>query len=123
MPLYDLAFYFIIFFLVGVVFASVGFSLLVVLGVVLSGALAIFFVLSRHYATLFLIPPVLLGFVYFNIYSDIFYIEHIPLEEKAVFQGVVAREPVYGLTSQRLAFKLQPPHRGEVMVYTAPYPR
>lgn len=122
MSLHDLAFYFAVFFLAGIALASFNFSLFYTIGIVaLAGML--FLIIFKRYALVFLIPAALLGFVYFQVYSDVFYKEQISFGESQIFKGVVSNEPVYGAKSQKLNIKLQEPHSGEVTVYLGSYPR
>lgn len=122
MNLYDLAFYFAVFFLVGVALASVGFSALSALvATVLIGSTLLF--LKPRSALIFLVPTLLLGFLYFNVQADAFHGERIPFDKPAVFKGMVSREPVYGVKSQKLTLELQDPHRVKIVAYLASYPR
>ncbi|MBI2035152.1 MAG: ComEC/Rec2 family competence protein [Candidatus Liptonbacteria bacterium] len=122
MQIHDIAFYFALFFLIGTAVASFGlpfFSLIIlviIVGLLLLG-------LKKTAPIALLAPSIILGFIYFNIFSDLQGEEKIVFDEKFVFEGVVYREPSHNPKSQKISLKLTPPYHGEVVIYTSEYPQ
>ncbi len=122
MPLHDIAFYFALFFLIGVAAASFSLSFfLLLLIVIVAGLILLYF--KKMAVIAFLAPSVILGFVYFNLFTAAKGVEKIPLDKEIIFEGIVIREPSYSPKSQKLTLDLEAPHHGEVVIYTAPYPQ
>ncbi|MBI2592813.1 MAG: ComEC/Rec2 family competence protein [Candidatus Colwellbacteria bacterium] len=120
MRIHDLAFYLAAFFIVGI--AAAGLKINVWLILVLSPLLgaAIFYLKKKKtLALLTLIIP--LGFFYYHFYAALNQ-ESITYGKEITFQGLITREPKYGLRSQTLNVELAAPYKGELIVYLSPYP-
>lgn len=127
MRVYDAAFYIAAFFIIGVAAASLGINIWLSLAII---TILVSSILKHRidpacrqaglwYAIIFL--SFFLGYFYLNFYSNINK-EQIVFGKDIVFEGVIIREPVYGLKAQRITLKLHEPYRGEVEAYISIYP-
>ena len=115
--LHDKAFYFALFFIIGIAAASMGVSVwLTLLAALIISTSGLLF--KRKYAAIFVLIT-FLGFFYLNLY-DVIHKENIPFGEQASLSGVVFREPKHGLKSEQIDIRLSEPYKGEVRVYTEP---
>ncbi|HEY4498311.1 MAG TPA: ComEC/Rec2 family competence protein [Candidatus Paceibacterota bacterium] len=120
MPLYNLAFYSALFFILGIGAASFGinFWLAILLAILLAWA-----GLSLRLKFIFIFSLIsFFGFFYFHFYS-VLNQEILPAGEEPSFRGVVFRAPKQTLTGQEVDLKLENPYRGEVRLYLEPLPR
>lgn len=121
MRLHDIAFYFCVFFIIGIGFASLQLNLWLVV------ALLVIAIFSNTYFKknwkIFALAPVLfLGIFYYNFYV-VWQDQKIPFDQDVSFSAVVSSDPKRGLEYQDFRVELQEPLRGEARVYTNQYPR
>ncbi|MBI2011002.1 MAG: ComEC/Rec2 family competence protein [Candidatus Colwellbacteria bacterium] len=120
MPLYNLAFYSALFFILGIGFAS--FEISFWLGIILAILLA-WFGFSLRSKFIFILSLIsFLGFFYFHFYN-VLNQEILPSGDGQTFTGVVFREPKDTLTGQEVDLKLREPYQGEVRLYLPPLPK
>jgi len=122
MPLYDKAFWFISFFLVGVLFASsTSFSDTVfIAGLVAIAIGAAFFVFGKKWLALLSIG-IFLGSGYYVFYDVRTRDIAIPFDEKTTVTGLITKVST-GLEKQSLVIKLNDPLRGRIRVTAPRYP-
>lgn len=133
MLLHDIAFFAILFFLFGVLFASFKISLPIIIFCSLLASVIILFssvfgvfksfpvLRARWIAGLLLI--IIIGAFYY-IQFDKSQIEEIKIifDKKSVFEGVIVKYPKYG-NNQDLIIKLNAPYSGRVLLKARPYPQ
>ncbi|MEK7635750.1 MAG: ComEC/Rec2 family competence protein [Patescibacteria group bacterium] len=133
MRLHDIAFYAILFFLFGVLFASFKINLLIIIFCVFLASLIIlsFGILNFPQKISFLKTNWIAGLLLFAIAGGFYYIQFsktqaedikIIFDKKIVFEGLVVEYPKYG-DSQDLIIKLSAPYNGNILLKTRPYPR
>ncbi len=120
MPLYNLAFYSALFFILGLGAASfnVDFWLAIFVAILLGW---IIFSLKPKFIFVFSLIS-FLGFFYFHFYSTLNQ-EVFPSSQESVFRGTVFRPAKQTLNGQEIDLKLEEPYRGEVRLYLPPLPR
>ncbi|KKU90937.1 MAG: internalization-related competence protein ComEC/Rec2 protein [Candidatus Jorgensenbacteria bacterium GW2011_GWA1_48_11] len=128
MASYDVFFFGVLFFLLGILFASLklGFWILVItaLAVIAFFGLA-FWKKNRKFAwPAFLAILIIPGAMYF-VGDDVNFrnSQNIVFEKQISFAGVVANNPVMKNNSQEFYLRLEEPLGGRVLIRTAPYPR
>ena len=129
MPLYNIAFYAISFFLIGVFLASLKLSFAIIILIsFLAAVLFIFgyFISSAKRREFLWLAGfsfiIIVGAFYYVLWSAI-QIKNINIvfDEKIKFSGVVSDYPEKG-SRQKLIVKLSPPHSGKILVNLQPYP-
>ena len=129
MPLYNIAFYAISFFLIGVFLASLKLSFAII--ILISFLAAVLFIFGyfissakrREFLWLAAFSFIIIvGAFYYVLWSAI-QIKNINIvfDEKIKFSGVVSDYPEKG-SRQKLIVKLSPPHSGKILVNLQPYP-
>lgn len=116
MHLHDIAFYVALFFIIGIGAAGFGINIWLTLATAL--AVAFVAIRSKRFVALFALIT-FLGFFYFNLFS-VLQSENIPFGEEALLEGIVFRQPKHGLKSEQVDIKLNPPHEGEIRIYSEP---
>ncbi len=119
MKLHDSAFYFSVFFIIGIALASLNLTIWATLCAVL--ILSVILYLKNKKALIAFSFVVLMGFAYFYVHSAV-KIEKIPFGEIQTYTGIVSGHPEARLGTQKLNIDLQPPYSGETSVYIQPYP-
>ena len=132
MRIYDIAFYFASFFLIGVLLYSLELSFLII--VIIAALAAIFTLLLWYLNPLTLIGYsraiwftgllfiIILGAWYVSFYASMQNQKiNITFDKKISFSGVVVAYPDRGLT-QNLVVRLQSPYAGSILVKLPPYP-
>lgn len=123
MPLHDKAFSVIVFFLIGILFASVlvpfahGAVIVVCITLFAAAGLALF----RRTTLAVLSPCILLGFFYFGFFDRVSNAVVIPFDTKTTLQAVVIKSTV-GLSKQDVVLRLEQPLRGNVCATVDRYP-
>lgn len=132
MPSYDIFFYVIVFFLTGILGASLGMSFLVL--AFSAGLLAAIFLLRgfldrnkvafpRKWATLAILTIfILLGAGYYQRDDLRFKDIEIVFNKEINFSGLVIDDPQLGLSSQTFSLQLYEPYQGRILVKLALYP-
>lgn len=120
MRLHDLAFYASSAFLVGLFLASIVTPLgwIIILGL----GTAIFF--WRYFSAriaLLIVIFFMCGYSYSHLFGILHY-DQLLLNEPHTFSAIVSEEPLAKAKSQQLTTHLISPYRGEVQIYTEPYP-
>jgi competence protein ComEC len=116
------------FFLVGVLLASVGLkiSLILIGAALISAALLFLYVLKKDRRIAWmggLVFLVFVGALYFIWDDKRFQNVVIPFGAKTTFEGLVVSNPEWGLSKQDFKIALQPPRRGNILVRLSAYPR
>lgn len=127
MRIHDAAFYFIVFFLFGIVLAGLKngmfFSILAAFFLTISFLIVNFKFPGGNFKRLAVLSTaVIIGFFYYFFYES--YANSradIIFGEKINFKGIVIDEPKSG-NGQKLTIKLRPPMRGKILVNLPPYP-
>jgi len=131
MPLHDLAFYFAIFFILGVGAASIGVNIWWAVLLIVIAAIVLFFDpirdstsngAGKNIAIAALTPVALLGFLYFHFYSATASINFV-FNNSITTTGIIINDPQYTDKSQKFEIQLQPPHAGKTEIVVATYPR
>ncbi|HDH31716.1 MAG TPA: ComEC family competence protein [Candidatus Wolfebacteria bacterium] len=134
MRIYDIAFYVVVFFLLGILAASLKIDfIIIVLAAVLVAAIFLFSTYFQSYEvqprkierklfwfaglSLFIIVGALYYFVDDYRSRNI----NITFDQKISFEGIVTRNPARG-NQQKLTIELQPPYSGRVLVKLKNYP-
>jgi len=127
MKIYDSAFYFAGFFILGVFAASLKISFLIIaLAVFLAVFLFLFLGYFKNAPILFWFAGfcliIILGVFYYSVW-DRYQIKNINIvfDKKISFQGLVIQNPERG-DSQQLVVKLFPPYSGNILVRVQPHP-
>lgn len=120
-------FYSILFFLLGIFLASLGFVFwsIVFAAVLISiGLLVGFWLLKKRkfFWPFLFILPVIIGFFYYRLDDQKFHAVEIPFNQERIFSGVVVKEPKLSLTSQEIMVKLAAPEKGKVLIKLPRYP-
>ncbi|MEK7194049.1 MAG: ComEC/Rec2 family competence protein [Patescibacteria group bacterium] len=128
MPLYNVVFYAIIFFLTGVlVDGGLNTSILIIIGAAfLTAALFLFFGCFYKNKKFFLLAAlslfIIVGTFYYSWYEQYqFKNLNIPFNQETEFIGLVSAEPEKG-ASQKLVVDLEKQYRGRILIKTSPYP-
>ena len=116
MHLHDIAFYVALFFIIGIGAASFGINIWLALFAALVVAFTV--VSPKKFAAVFILIT-FLGFFYFNFYT-VSQSENIPFGQESSLEGIVFRQPKHGLKSEQVDIRLNPPHEGEVRIYSEP---
>jgi competence protein ComEC len=117
MPLCDKAFYFAIFFILGVGAAGFGITIWFNLIIVAVVGRFIFSLGFKWVLISCLICSV--GYFYYNLYG-VLHTDKISLGEETAYTGLVMSEPEYGIKSTALDLELDEPHQGVLRVYLPP---
>jgi len=121
MHLHDIAFYLALFFIIGIAAAGLGLNIWIIILASLALGLSGFLFHKRKLALVFTFIT-FLGFFYFN-FNTVLQSENIPFGERVVLEGIVFKQPRHGLRSEQLDIRLDPPHKGEIKVYSEPATR
>ncbi len=127
MRLYNLAFYFCIFFILGVLVAGLKFNLLLIcLLTLLGGILFLFIGFIKNKKEFFwlagLFLSIILGSFYYLIWDKAQNKSvNIIFNQNIVFNGLVIADPERG-NQQKLVIELEPPYQGNVLVKEKAYP-
>lgn len=119
MPLHDIAFFFAIFFILGVGSASFGLNIWFL--VLMMAIAASVFIFDKKIAVAALTPVALLGFLYFHFYSAASSANFV-FDKTITATGIVVSDPQYTDKSQKFEAKLLAPYVGKVEIVTSPYP-
>jgi competence protein ComEC len=120
MRLYDIAFYSILFFLVGIFIASLKISLAIVIFSVF--LISTVFLIYRLKWLALLSFVIFIGFFYCNLYNSLREQKiNIPFGEKTTLSGIVIDYPSRGNT-QKLTIKLQEPFYGKIIAIVRSHP-
>jgi competence protein ComEC len=131
MPIYDIAFYVALFFILGVVAASLKLNFLIILTAVF--LIAVIFLFVSYFFSCKINPRKfywLAGLSLFIILGAFYYFcwdnyqtkkVNIIFEKEINFQGLVIKNPERG-NEQKLIVKLQPPYSGNLLIKLQPYP-
>lgn len=126
MPSHKIFFYASLFFLLGVLFKSIGFGLSIVLITFLLGvSLITFYFLRRNKELLWLaafLPLVLIGALYYQIDDNNFYNREVVFNQEVEFTGVVESNPVIKTASREFVVELEEPLKGKILLRTPLYP-
>lgn len=119
MPLYNIAFWFCAFFLLGVFFISIfNQFLLIILAVLLA---SLYFLIFKKYAFATLVLFAIVGAGYYQISDNIQKSVAMPFDESTEFYGVV-RKLEQAPTHQKLVVSLESPYQGRIKVNVQRYP-
>lgn len=116
MHLHDIAFYVALFFIIGI--GAAGFGINIWISLFATLVIAFVIISPKKFVAVF-VGITFLGFFYFNFYT-VLQSENIPFGQEASLEGIVFRQPKHGLKSEQVDIRLNPPHEGEVRIYSEP---
>ena len=122
MTSYNIFFFSILFFLLGVAIASLQLSLLILISTTL--LLALIFSLFKKLSSLILITLLIPAGFFYLIWNNFQYYNHsIVFNENISFKGVVVDEPVKNLKQQTFVIKVRDSFLGRLLIKTDLYPQ
>ena len=124
---YNIFFFGALFFLVGVLFASLEFKVAILsITAVLAAIflLAGFILKNKKFTWLFgLSFLIIFGALYYQGDNERFSKFKIPFDERISFSGFIINQPAVKISSQEFYLQLSPPYVGSILVKTSLYPR
>ncbi|MDD5710521.1 MAG: ComEC/Rec2 family competence protein [Candidatus Colwellbacteria bacterium] len=116
MPLFDKAFYFPLFFILGV--GAAGFGIRIWLSLIFAAIVGYFIFSFRPKRVLVFVLICFAGYFYHDLYV-VLRSHSVPLGEERVYVGLVVDQPEFGLKTTLLDIALQKPNEGMLRVYSS----
>ena len=130
MASYDIFFFGVCFFLLGITLSSAGFTFGIVMGALVISAFFVFRVFTskqnrKRFLWLAMLSQIMLIGALYATYNEIYKAQntHIPFGEEVQITGVISRSPIKYSGSLRWIMELDEPFRGRVQVTSRTFPR
>jgi len=118
--IHDLAFYFAAFFIIGIATASLKINVWLILVLSPLFGVVIFYLKKNRFMSF--LPLIIIGGFFYYHFFLVLNKDIITYDKEISFQGLIERQPKYGLNSQTLNISLRDPYKADVQVYLSPYP-